>query len=419
MSSKCPLCGENKPEGNLFCPDCTVKLDSEYELNAPTSKNSEADAVENTGDNTDENTVESTGESTAENEIEASEQNIEEKEPTEEEPIVIVPPSKLDEKAWKKQKEDKRTDSERSYYEITRDKNTNKITYTIILVSILVLTLIAALFAYNNHVKSDNLERSRWEAAQRENTVDSYLTYMDEYPQGTFGDEAYDHMISLKNDESVAWENLTVSENTLEFSDFLERYPESPYGRKVKNRLDSLVWESTMKENSAESYSDYIDRSTSREIMGDYIGEAQKRLKMLEQSTPVDEADMEQLREAVNGFFAGLSNMSHTELSEYLAPVLVRFNNSTQVPRDKMIGELMLLASKADAKSLRYDPEITKLKYEKMGNDTYWVNVPIQKIFEGNNGGTNQIKGYIVHLKLDFSFKIFSFHETKPFTTAP
>jgi hypothetical protein len=43
----------------------------------------------------------------------------------------------------------------------------------------------------------------------------------------------------------------------------------------------------------------------------------------------------------------------------------------------------------------------------------------VQKILEENNGVVNQIKGYIVHLKLDADFKIFSFHETKPFSTAP
>ena len=111
--------------------------------------------------------------------------------------------------------------------------------------------------------------------------------------------------------------------------------------------------------------------------------------------------------------------MSHTQLSDNLAPVIDRFNTSTNVPRDIMIGQLLLMAAKADAKSLRFDPEITKLKYEKMGNGTYQVNVPIQKVFEGNNGDVNQIKGYIVHLRMDPDFKIFSFHETKPFATAP
>src|SRR5690606_11087099 len=102
----------------------------------------------------------------------------------------------------------------------------------------------ASLYIYNEQVKDGNLERARWEVAQRENTVDSYLTYMDEFPQGKYSDEAYTKMMSLKSYETEAWQNLITSENTTEFADFLDRYPESPYERMVNIRFDSLMWES-------------------------------------------------------------------------------------------------------------------------------------------------------------------------------
>ncbi len=393
MSLKCPLCGKIKTEESLFCEDCTVKINSEYEVNVPASENSQT------------NTVNS--------EIKPAQENIKE------EPEQVLAPLSYDKKAWKKKKEDKRSASDKSYYEIARDKKINKGRYIMIALFILVAALIAGLYIYNKDVKSGNLERSKWEVAQRVNTVDSYLTYMDEYPQGDYMNEAYNKMLSLKNEETESWQNLMTSESTLEFTTFLEQYPESPYQRKVKSRLDSLVWQSTLKENSSQGYSDYIKRSTLGEISGDYIGEAQKRLNMLDQSTPIDEVEMEQIRETVNGFFAGLSNLSHAELSHNLAPVIVRFNNSTNMQRDKVIGELLLMAAKSDARTLRFEPEIMKLKYERMGNGAYQANIPLQKIIEGNNGGINQIKGYIVHLKLDHSFKIYSFYETKPFPTAP
>ena len=179
------------------------------------------------------------------------------------------------------------------------------------------------------------------------------------------------------------------------------------------------MWQSSLKENSVEGYTDYINRASRKDISGDYIGEAEKRFEMLNQSSPIDEAVLEQIKTSVNGFLVALSNLSHEGLSEYLAPTVARFNNLTNMPSDKMIGQLLLLTAKADAKSLRFEPEITKLKYEQVGNGTFNVNVPLQKIFEDEKGGTNQIKGYIVHLKMDPSFKVYSFHETKPFSTAP
>ncbi len=391
MSSKCPLCGKTKIGDSLFCPDCTVKFNSEYEVNVPTSENMHGDSEQR--------------------EIENSEQKNE--------PEKVLVKSRLDKKAWKRQTEDKRSDSEKSYYELSKEKNTNKVRFTLIALFILAVVLVVALNLYNRQVKSDNLERSKWEMAQRENSLDSYLTYMDEYPQGTYVDKAHSNILSLKNDEAEAWQNLRSSENTIEFTDFLERYPQSPYERQVKSRLDSLIWESSLKENSAESFLDYINKATAQNISGDYIGEAQKRFKMLVQSTPIDEMDLEQIRHSVIGFFIALSDLSHEGLSEYLRPVIVRFNNSTNISSERMIGELMLQASKADAQSLKFDPEITKIRYEKLGNDTYEVNVPLQKIMEGSNSGVNQIKGYIVHLKLDQGFKIFSYYETKPYPTAP
>ena len=111
---------------------------------------------------------------------------------------------------------------------------------------------------------------------------------MDAYPQGTFFDEAYSSINQLRSREEQAFENLKTSENTIEFTDFLERYPKSPFLRLVKSRLDSLMWQSSLKENTAEAYTHYIDQANSQVILGDYIGQAEKRYKMLDQSTPID-----------------------------------------------------------------------------------------------------------------------------------
>ena len=167
------------------------------------------------------------------------------------------------------------------------------------------------------------------------------------------------------------------------------------------------------------NYSDYINRANSEEITGDYIGEAKKRFEMLNQSTPIDGGDLELIKSAVDGFFLGISTKSHAELSEHLVPVVVRYNNQTNLSSKQMIGQLLLQAAKEGAESLRLEAEVSNLKYEKMDNGTFEVNVPLQKIFENNDGVINQIKGYIVHLKLSPAFKVYSYHETKPYTEAP
>lgn len=452
MTTICPLCGKDKAYKSLFCAECTDKLNSEYELNVRTADKSLANSVENREQDehlerdehlekleqdtewADEDIEEDIGEDIEEEpEEQEKPSDLEEpsvqKEPSEQkEPEKTVEPVEpeeplaaplFDKKAWKKQRPDKRTDSEKTYYEIEKEKKGNKVRFSIITLLLLVLAIVAGLYIYNKEVRSGNLERSKWEVAQRENTVDSYLTYMDEHPQGGYVDEAHTRILSLKNEEAEMWQNLMSSENTIEFADFIERYPQSPYERKVKSRYDSLMWQTAVKENSKESYSDYIDRATRQEISGDYIGNAEKRFEMLNQTTLIEEIDLMLIRESVNGFFVGLSNLSHDELSQYLAPMVVRFNNMVNMPNQQMIGQLLLLAAKDDAKLLRYEPSITKLQYEQVAGGAVKINVPLQKIFEDENGGATQIKGYIVHLKMDPNFKIYSYYETKPFAEAP
>ena len=426
MSLQCPLCGKNKADTSLFCPECKLKLNSEYEVNLPEGVDDaidyEVDLQEEVGavSEYELNVLEgedANKENLPEPEIETPEiDNFEEEIEVVKVPIV---PITSDEKPKEEISYDNRSDNQKSYYEIERDKPRKRTRFFVVSIFILIVVLVAAVFIYNKYVINANLERSDWELAQRDNSIDGYLGYIDEYPQGNYVDEAQTKMLALKSNEADAWKNLRTSENTTEFTDFLQLYPQSPYERMVKNRLDSLMWQSTLKENSLEGYSDYINMSSSGEISGQYIGNAQKRLVMLTQTTPVDEADLEKIRETVNGFFTGLSNTSHSELSSYLAPVISRFEESTNISNEIMTGKLLLLAAKSDAKSIKFDPEITKLRYEKMGSGTYSVDIPLQKTLDGNNGDINQIKGYIVHLKLDPNFKIYSFFETKPYTEAP
>lgn len=391
MSLQCPLCGKSKTKESLFCTDCTLKLNNEYEVNVPNSENSDS--------------------------------NIESEQLTPEEPqsVSVTESKEIKEPSKPTQKELKESAArtEKKYYEMSEDKPRKKTRFILISIFVFAVILVSSLYIYNEHVKDQNLERSVWELAQRENSIDSYLEYIDAYPQGDYVAEAQEKMYSLKGNESEAWENLRSSESAIEFTAFLETYPNSPYEKMVRGRLDSIVWQSSLKDNSIEAYSDYLNMSNEGDITGQYIGEAQKRLNMLEQSAPIDEYDLERIKETVDGFFSGLSNVSHTELSKYLSPIVSRFNNTTNIPNEKMVGQLLLLASKSDSKSILFEPEITKLIYEKQENDTYNVNVPVQKSFVKNDGATELIKGYIIHLKLDPNYRIYSFYETKPFSSAP
>ena len=436
MSTKCPLCGDSKSDDSLFCANCTEKLNSEYEVDVPTAESSE-EHTDNIAPNSKDKTEE-TNQPTSEEEKrdkkpsqdklqggdEASDQSEVEDDshtaqPTIEERRKIVAAPSFDKKAWKRQREDKRTDSDKTLYQLSKERKGNKTLAIVSIIIVLVLALAASLYIYNKNVKSANLERSAWETAQRTHTVDSYLTYMDAYPKGAFFDEAYSSINQLRSREEQAFENLKTSENTIEFTDFLERYPKSPFLRLVKSRLDSLVWQSSLKENTAEAYTHYIDQANSQVILGNYIGQAEKRYKMLNQATPIDGGDLELIRRTVDGFFIGASTLSQEQLSQHTEAVVARFNNSTNLPHTEVLSHLLIQASEANSNAVKLEADVAKLTYQRLGNDTYEVNVPVEKTFETYEGEINQIKGYIVHLKLSPTFKVYSYHETKPYPEAP
>lgn len=436
MSTKCPLCGDSKSDDSLFCANCTEKLNSEYEVDVPTAESSE-EHTDNIAPNSKDKTEE-TNQPTSEEEKrdkkpsqdksqggdEASDQSEVEDDshtaqPTIEERRKIVAAPSFDKKAWKRQREDKRTDSDKTLYQLSKEQKGNKTLAIVSIIIVLVLALAASLYIYNKNVKSANLERSAWETAQRTHTVDSYLTYMDAYPKGAFFDEAYSSINQLRSREEQAFENLKTSESTIEFTDFLERYPKSPFLRLVKSRLDSLVWQSSLKENTAEAYTHYIDQTNSQVILGDYIGQAEKRYKMLNQATPIDGGDLELIRRTVDGFFIGASTLSQEQLSQHTEAVVARFNNSTNLPNTEVLSHLLIQASEANSNTVKLEADVAKLTYQRLGNDTYEVNVPVEKTFETYEGEINQIKGYIVHLKLSPTFKVYSYHETKPYPEAP
>ena len=66
-------------------------------------------------------------------------------------------------------------------------------------------------FVYKQHVTRQTQERIIWDAAMGANTVNGYLAYMNEYPNGKHFAEAEAKMKALKEREAAAWENLKTS----------------------------------------------------------------------------------------------------------------------------------------------------------------------------------------------------------------
>lgn len=381
MSHLCPLCGKNKPDQALFCDDCSKKIRTEYEINVPEMKKG--------------------GESKTSDPVPVSGGKLR--------PDVPSGISRPENTSGK-------TSPENTLFTKKQPKNkVGKVALGVILVGIF---LVMGFFFYGQRVRENNLERIKWDAAMKENTVDGYLTYITEFPKGIHYDQAQQNLLNLKSEEASAWERMRTSDNTAELRDFIRQHPESPYNSLIRTRLDSITWMGALKTNTAEAYSDYMMLSQSGDFNGDYFAEAQKRYEMLFQSYPVNAGELDSIQIALDGFYRALSAVDYNAMIPYLAPMINRFFGSGAAARERITGELLVAGAKAQESTIKFSLDLESVQYEKTLNDHYNVNVPLVKSYE-KDGKTEDVSGYIVHVELDPMFQIVSIYETKPSVNAP
>lgn len=366
MSRFCPLCNQEKPESDLFCAECKKKIEREYEVAVPdrpttaTVKHSRRDRSFEEPD---------------------SKQTVADEKPADATPIGLSPAT---------------------------GKRKGSIAVWLLVSSVL---SVAAFFYYGQTVKRSNLDKSKWEQAQKEQTVEGYLAYMRSFPQGRYYNLAESRLRELKNRETENWKKLQISENTAELRDFAQRFPQSPYTLLVKRRLDSLTWRAALNENTSESYSGYLLLSESGEFAGDYSDEARKRYELLFQSYPVARNHLDSLKTIVDGFFSALSSMNTNGLNACLAPIVFRFFDSGKQTREKIIGNLLISNANPQSSTVKLVPNIDALSYEKTQIDHYKVHLPLRKVFSGKEEKQRTVSGYIVCVELDENFRIITVFE--------
>lgn len=385
MALTCPLCGNNKQNDSLFCDVCSKKLNSDFEIDLDVHKK--------------ENTNVSVYDAHLEDIVEPAK------------PAISDQSEKTDTQLSREEKVFPESGVSKEEPNLRRNKKTGG---TLLWVFAIVIILIGSFIIYNKTIRVNSLELQAWEAALNENSVSGYLSFIEDYPRGKHFEDAQAGLMKLKEDEAVTWERLKMSDNLDELLSFSRQYESSPYMPLVNKKIDSLSWISALKINNADSYSEYVIKSETGVLKGDYLYEASKRQQMLLQSTPVDNDELNNIRNLVSGFYKSLSEMDNTGVAKYLAPEVNRFYDSGGTTREKISGELILKASQIGDNRYVFEPDIENLQYQRELNSSYKINVPLAKSYT-ENGTPVHMSGYIAHLELNMNFEIISIYETKPF----
>ncbi len=308
-------------------------------------------------------------------------------------------------------KEEPKVDVEPNFEEKPKKPRGAKTLITIISVAV---ALVVGFFVFKETVIEGNKEKSQWNEAVKENTISAYLEYMIAFPKGKNYNEAETIIMNLKRTESDIWQGLQTSDNSAELKDFLELHPQTPYKPLIRKRLDSLSWCASIRDNTKESYSRYLNQSSGGEFDGYYMNKAKERLYILTQRYPVDSNELDSIKQAVDGFFVGLSDINAASLEKHLAPRVFQFFNIGGGSREKIVGDLLISGSKKQSPTIKFIPDISSITYEKTIIDHYKVNVPLQKISTNTDGTDDNKYGYIEKIELDSNFQILTIEEMRP-----
>lgn len=145
----------------------------------------------------------------------------------------------------------------------------------------------------------DGREEQDWQQATTANTIDGYRSYLDNYPEGKYREEARDRISSLRADASIADEWAQVDKSSVtELRRFVDAHPDSSFAseaQKMLDRLEQSAWKDVDKDNI-----DSLKRFIEEFPDSSYRSAAEKRISELQKDAILGESLASQIREILS-----------------------------------------------------------------------------------------------------------------------
>lgn len=186
----------------------------------------------------------------------------------------------------------------------------------------ILLIIIGVIGALNIAHTRDSDERQEmfWMKCVEENTPLSYSKYLVRYPEGNFAEEAEKRIRASREAEVQAWEKLRKSSDINAFYAYLSENPETPHLDQIRIIMDSLSWNTTLKDNTADAYKAYLENIDLGNITGSHKDEAKEKYDYLSQIVVLSGASLESLKLDLGDFFKKLSENKPKDLLKKFAP---------------------------------------------------------------------------------------------------
>lgn len=346
MDNKCPLCGKNTSDDELFCKDCQY-----------IAEHSDSIGIE------DQNKRKGT-------------------------------PNKDKYKNWDE--------------DDSQPKKSKK--NSVIVIILIVLCLGVGTVGSYNYLKdkeSLNTETAYWEQCVDEGTQLSYSKYLVQYPEGKFSNDAKSKIEKIKLIEQQEWEALKKNSNIESCILYIDKNPNSPYLQEVKILLDSLSWIDALTTNTKSSYQSYIEKINAQELLGRYDSLAYAKYDYLTLYRKIEGKELDKLKVLLTNLFNNLSVAKYQKVQQSMLPTLNVYYDKSDVNRTEVVKLVQRDLNTKKIKSIKYIPNLSNLDVIADTSGVSFVTIPFRKeITFSNKKQKKQISSDTVKLELDSKSQI-------------
>jgi hypothetical protein len=222
-------------------------------------------------------------------------------------------------------------------------------------------------------------ELNFWYSCIETNTPAMYSAYLMKYPHGKFSQDALLKIGERRETERSDWEKIKKSTKIDEYDAFLRTYPDTPFKNEARKIMDSLSWELAAKENTAASYSDYLEKVQSDNLVGFYEGVARERYDYLSRIKELDKPETEAVKKTMEKFFQTLSKQDYKNMDLFFGKIITNFYGAKNRTATAIISSIKADMEKNKIKSLTYAPDFDSLQAYKDGNGLIVTEITVKK----------------------------------------
>lgn len=333
-NNKCPLCGKETQEDEIFCRDCQEIAHNSYSEELLAYEESSVTPI-------DEVAEERT---TDETELNADEQE----------------------------------DTDIKYESFSKR---NKKSLIFLGIGLFILILVGAAGSYIRilNKNTEETEIAYWNRCIEDNTPLGYSKYLVQYPEGKFSEEAYRKITELRDNERKSWEKLRSSNDLDALFAYLTDHPDTPYIREIRKAIDSLGWLKTKKDNTADAYLAYLENVKLERFNGEYQGLAQERYDYLSQLKTLEGKELNEVKKIVSEFFKALSANNSKEIQKLSTDTLLRFYTSSQYISKNIVDSLKAAQKKDKIKNTLYSPLTDSIEAILDNKGICFISIPVKE----------------------------------------